>query len=68
MNKKITKSEMQDILATAVASEMHEFIEKTGGGGSGSLVIALMGASITHKVMEALFTDDTDTIGIEEKE
>ena len=67
MDKKITKSEMQDILATAVASEMDEFIKKTGGG-SGSLVIALMGASFTHKVMKALFENDSDTIGITEKE
>ena len=68
MDKKITKSEMQDILATVVASEMKEFIEKTGGGGSGSLVIALMGASITHKVLKALYEDDSDTIEITVKE
>lgn len=67
MDKKITKSEMQNILATAVASEMNEFIEKTGGGYA-SLAIALMGASITHKVLEALFEDDSDTIEITEKE
>lgn len=64
---KITKQEFENIMAEAVAKEMHEFADKTSNG-TGAFIIALMGASLTHKVVEALFENNDEIEIITDKE
>lgn len=56
---KITKTELERLFAEAVSDEMKDFDEKTGGG-VGTLVVGLMGASIIHNVLAKLFKDENE--------